>query len=44
MSNKLFENLPSMTYTLNTGEVVRVKDFFRKVLALSSEEKNISES
>tara|TARA_Y100000289_G_scaffold29708_1_gene29437 strand:+ start:1474 stop:2202 length:729 start_codon:yes stop_codon:yes gene_type:complete len=31
MSNKLFENLPSMTYTLNTGEVVRVKDFFRKV-------------
>jgi len=31
MANKLFENFPTMTYTLNTGEVIRVKDFFRKV-------------
>jgi hypothetical protein len=30
MSNKLFENFPSIQYTLNTGEIVRVKDFFRK--------------
>jgi hypothetical protein len=30
MANKLFKNLPSMQYTLNTGKVVTIKDFFRK--------------
>ncbi len=30
MANKLFENFPALQYTLNTGKVVRVKDFFRK--------------
>jgi hypothetical protein len=30
MSNKLFNNFPTLHYTLNTGEIVRIKDFFRK--------------
>lgn len=30
MANHLFKNFPTIPYTLNTGEVVRVKDFFRK--------------
>jgi len=30
MANHLFKNFPTISYTLNTGEVVRIKDFFRK--------------
>lgn len=30
MANQIFKNFPSMQYTLNTGKVVTIKDFFRK--------------
>ena len=30
MANKLFEKFPSIQYTLNTGKIVTIKDFFRK--------------
>ena len=30
MASQLFKNFPDIQYTLNTGKVVRVKDFFRK--------------
>jgi len=30
MANHLFKNFPTISYKLNTGEIVRVKDFFRK--------------
>ena len=31
MANELFKNFPELQYTLNTGKVVTIKDFFRKV-------------
>ena len=30
MANKLFQNFPTMTYTLESGKVITIKDFFRK--------------
>ena len=30
MANQLFKNFPNIQYTLDSGKVVRVKDFFRK--------------
>jgi len=30
MSNQLYKNFPTIQYTLNTGKVVTIKDFFRK--------------
>ena len=30
MSNQLFKNFPEIQYTLSTGKIVTVKDFFRK--------------
>jgi len=30
MANKLFSNFPEIQYTLNTGKIVTIKDFFRK--------------
>lgn len=30
MSNQLFKNFPNIQYTLDSGKVVRIKDFFRK--------------
>ena len=30
MSNQLYKNFPTLTYTLNTGKVIEIKDFFRK--------------
>tara|TARA_B100000902_G_scaffold349613_1_gene358308 strand:- start:3237 stop:4019 length:783 start_codon:yes stop_codon:yes gene_type:complete len=30
MANQLFKNFPSIQYTLDSGKVVRIKDFFRK--------------
>jgi len=31
MSDQLFKNFPKLQYTLNTGKIVTIKDFFRKV-------------
>jgi hypothetical protein len=31
MANELFKNFPQLQYTLNTGKIVTIKDFFRKV-------------
>ena len=30
MSNKYFSNFPEIQYTLNTGKIITIKDFFRK--------------
>lgn len=30
MANKLFKNFPTITYTLESGKVISIKDFFRK--------------
>ena len=30
MANQIFQNFPNLQYTLNTGKVVTIKDFFRK--------------
>lgn len=30
MANELFSNFPEIQYTLNTGKVITIKDFFRK--------------
>jgi len=30
MANQLFQNFPEIQYTLNTGKIVTIKDFFRK--------------
>ena len=30
MSNQLFKNFPEIQYTLSTGKIVTIKDFFRK--------------
>lgn len=30
MANQLFKNFPELQYTLNTGKIITVKDFFRK--------------
>jgi len=30
MANQLFKNFPELQYTLNTGKIVTIKDFFRK--------------
>ena len=30
MANKLFQNFPTMQYTLNNGKIITIKDFFRK--------------
>ena len=36
MATQLFKNFPTLQYTLNTGKVVRIKDFFRKAKVESS--------
>ena len=30
MANKLFQNFPKIQYTLESGKVITIKDFFRK--------------
>ena len=30
MANQIFKNFPNIQYTLNTGKIVTIKDFFRK--------------
>ena len=30
MANKFFTNFPEIQYTLNTGKIITIKDFFRK--------------
>lgn len=41
MANKLFQNFPTMTYTLESGKVITIKDFFRKAKIESSAIDNV---
>jgi len=36
MANQLFQNFPSMQYTLESGKIITIKDFFRKAKIESS--------
>ncbi len=41
MANKLFQNFPTITYTLESGKVISIKDFFRKAKIETSAINNI---
>ena len=41
MANKLFQNFPNMTYTLESGKVITIKDFFRKAKIETSAVDNV---
>ena len=41
MANQFFKNFPEIQYTLKTGKIITIKDFFRKS---SVEQENVSKA